>query len=278
MSASKIEPLDGRLMFSIVDFSDLVSLAQNYGSGTSDISQEAWDRGDYNSDGKLDFQDTETFWQKYKFRSDFQYADTITFNEKGEEVRIPPAYTPNPRAELNAKGKLTITMATANDAVVTMTRSGRTSVTLTKATSNLQNTAAAFSGSFRNVKSIELRGSTSADRISVGEGVRTPTVHAGGGDDTVVDQGGATLIFAGLGNDTIYAGRGDDSIYGEIGDDRIYGETGNDILDGGSGKDRLDGGKGKNKLGGGSGTDHLVIRAGKDKTDRDAKDKLTELA
>jgi hypothetical protein len=52
--------LDGK-----VDFTDLVALAQNYGTTVSDVTESWWYRGDFNYDGKVDFVDLVRLAQNY---------------------------------------------------------------------------------------------------------------------------------------------------------------------------------------------------------------------
>ncbi len=98
---------------------------------------------------------------------------------------------------------------------------------------------------------------------STGEGLRSWTVNAGAGNDTIdalASKGnhllgggdGSDLLFGGDGSDTINAGSGDDTIDGSAGDDNIEGANGNDLIYGGWGQDSLLGGAGDDFIFGGA--------------------------
>ena len=135
------------------------------------------------------------------------------------------------------------------------------------------------------------------------DGVRSITVRAGGGNDSVdlahaptrpdarpitaptfIDGGigkdliwggwGRDLISGGFGDDTVYASRGADwvnggwgrdSISGDDGNDILFGQSGNDNLSGGDGDDRIYAGPGDDRLGGDAGNDRLYGQSGNDR-------------
>jgi Ca2+-binding RTX toxin-like protein len=226
-----------------VNFADLVTLATNY-------NNNAWMTGD----------PTVTF------------ADLVLLAQNYNKTTLPAGAT------LGKNGKLTVTMDSFNSAYISV-RKNTTSVSLNHVSRHGEGwTADIFQASFKGVRSIDITGSDFDDSIRLSDGVRVTTVHAGAGNDTITGSNGDSALYGGDGSDRFYGGGGNDSLFGEAGDDRLNGDTGNDFLDGGAGKDRLDGGKGRNRLAGGSGTDYLAVHTGKDKTDRDVKDRLTELA
>ncbi|MGL5807084.1 MAG: hypothetical protein ACRC11_16860 [Xenococcaceae cyanobacterium] len=65
------------------------------------------------------------------------------------------------------------------------------------------------------------------------------------GNDTIIGNSQANIIFAESGNDVIEARGGDDIVFGGNGLDIIKGEAGNDFLVGGKDADYLDGGTGR---------------------------------
>lgn len=71
-------------------------------------------------------------------------------------------------------------------------------------------------------------------------------VHAGGGDDTVINA-----------RADVFGGPGDDVMLGRPHKDEFYGGDGNDVLRGRSGPDVLFGSGGRNRIVGGNGADHL---------------------
>lgn len=261
----------------VVNFNDLVTLAQNYNGNST-----AWLAGDYTSEGSIDFSDLVSLAQNYNgsvtglsgsssFTSDWTLAQSLVGGDSS------PA-TP-PVASVGKNGKLTVTLVYGDFADIHLTKGGRTAVQVGQHdTALVGKPLISFDQSFSGVKSIEVVGSSRDDQILLGNDLRTTVVHAGAGKDSIHGGNGAEMLFGGEGNDQIDGGGGNDSIYGESGDDRLFGSTGNDMLEGGAGKDRLEGGKGKNKLAGGAGLDYVTVRAGMDKIERDAKDKLTELA
>lgn len=258
MSNARIETLDARRLLSAtssgdadltsgVDFSDLLTLAQNYNGS------QAWTSGDSDFDGGVNFADLIQLAQNYNQSS----ASTS--------------------ASLTAKGQLVISMGSFNNLSVRQTKRA-TAVFMNRISRHGEVVAAdVFQQSFTAVKSIRILGSFGDDSITLADGLRATTVQALEGNDTVTGGDGSSTLWGGGGDDQLAGGGGDDWLYGEAGADRLSGGTGNDVLDGGAGKDRLDGGKGKNKLAGGSGTDYITVRPSRDKTDRDMKDKLTEL-
>ena len=74
------------------------------------------------------------------------------------------------------------------------------------------------------------------------------------GDDGIVGNSYADVIFAGAGSDLVSGGNGDDTIFGEAGNDWIYGNINLDIVSGGSGDDTIFGGQNSGELSRGVGT------------------------
>ncbi len=71
-------------------------------------------------------------------------------------------------------------------------------------------------------------------------------VHAGGGDDDIINSTEIPMIaYGGDGSDWLTGGKGDDRLFGEGGRDFIEGSQGNDVLDGGEGHDLLIGSNGR---------------------------------
>lgn len=109
--------------------------------------------------------------------------------------------------------------------------------------------------------------------------LRSITVNAGAGDDTVTIQLPASLsrvavtVNGGTGNDTLNSGDhpatlrggdGDDILNGGSGNDRLFGGKGADIVNGGGGNDLLQGDDGEDNLRGGAGLDRLIGGKGRD--------------
>lgn len=68
-------------------------------------------------------------------------------------------------------------------------------------------------------------------------------------DDSITGDGGANLLYGGLGNDIINGGGGADRLFGGAGSDTLNGGTGNDYIEGGAGGDFIDGGAGIDTVG-----------------------------
>jgi Ca2+-binding RTX toxin-like protein len=79
-------------------------------------------------------------------------------------------------------------------------------------------------------------------------------IRGGAGDDTLIGDNRANIIWGGAGNDTIDGAYGNDALYGEAGDDNIRGgpdsnasspaTTDDDYINGGTGTNHLYGGDG----------------------------------
>jgi Ca2+-binding RTX toxin-like protein len=89
-------------------------------------------------------------------------------------------------------------------------------------------------------------------------------IRGGGGDDTLIGDSRANIIWGGAGNDTIDGSYGNDALYGEAGNDNIRGgpevniSTGPVLTD----DDYINGGTGKNTLNGGDGIDTIDSSSG----------------
>ena len=70
--------------------------------------------------------------------------------------------------------------------------------------------------------------------------INIENVLSGDGNDSLVGNGSANVLTAGLGQDTLSGGIGNDSLYGGAGNDSLTGGTQNDRLDGGIGIDTAD--------------------------------------
>ena len=117
------------------------------------------------------------------------------------------------------------------------------------------------------VRSVTVRALAGDDSVNVGVVSRRPDafdlmlptrLDGGTGNDEILGGRARSFIIGGFGNDTIYGGRqsdwidggwGDDVINGNAGNDIIFGRDGNDVLSGGAGDDRLYGGTGDDRLG-----------------------------
>ena len=111
--------------------------------------------------------------------------------------------------------------------------------------------------------SVIIRGTHEQDVLTASDG-KSNVIYGFGGDDSLIGQFSADLLFAGNGNDVASGGCGNDSIYGGTGDDCLVGNNGDDHLYGEAGDDRLDGSEGDDLLWGGKGHDTLKGAEGKD--------------
>ncbi len=124
---------------------------------------------------------------------------------------------------------------------------------------------------------VSINGSTFA--VQSIDRLRSITVNAGAGDDTVTIQlpdglsRVAVIVNGGAGNDTLNSGDhaatlrggdGDDILNGGSGNDRLFGGKGADILNGNGGNDLLQGDDGEDNLRGGDGLDRLIGGKGRD--------------
>ena len=109
---------------------------------------------------------------------------------------------------------------------------------------------------------------------------RTVVVDREGGDDIIIGDSGANMLYGrsgddwldgGAGADKLYGGVGDDVLIGRSGADKLYGEAGDDVLIGGTGLDRVYGGAGNDTIirsaenglsYGGAGDDLLIATQG----------------
>lgn len=119
-------------------------------------------------------------------------------------------------------------------------------------------------------------GSTSKDLIVAG--IKTASIDAGEGDDTVYGRDRKDIIFGGLGADQIFGENGQDILYGGTGDAAKAGQDSGDWLYGGDGRDKLFGEGGddvlygqahSDRLSGGDGNDWLIGSDGSKDNERD---------
>jgi hypothetical protein len=101
---------------------------------------------------------------------------------------------------------------------------------------------------------------TGADDGAPGEKDDVPArvqVIGGSGNDTLVGDSEANILFGWLGNDTLIGRGGNDQLQGDAGTDTVIGNSGGDILNGSAGNDLLYGGSGEDSLAGDAGADRL---------------------
>jgi len=98
--------------------------------------------------------------------------------------------------------------------------------------------------------SLRVMGAAGNDTLSGIENVTT-----GAGDDSVLGDGMANLLFSGTGNDTLVTGDGNDTLVGGGGNDLLISDNGNDSI--------LESGGSSTVLGGG-GADTIALAAGSD--------------
>jgi Ca2+-binding RTX toxin-like protein len=93
-------------------------------------------------------------------------------------------------------------------------------------------------------------------------------IRGGSGDDTLIGDNRANIIWGGAGADTIDGSYGNDALYGEAGNDNIRGgpevnvsspaTTDDDYINGGTGKNTLNGGDGIDTIDSSSGSVDIV--------------------
>jgi Ca2+-binding RTX toxin-like protein len=93
-------------------------------------------------------------------------------------------------------------------------------------------------------------------------------IRALAGDDQVIGDANADIMYGNLGNDSLYGFGGNDTLYGGQGDDVLVGDglssSGNDVLSGNKGNDLILGGVGNDILRGGQDSDLLNGEEGND--------------
>ncbi|MGI0495923.1 pre-peptidase C-terminal domain-containing protein [Limnospira platensis] len=89
-------------------------------------------------------------------------------------------------------------------------------------------------------------GNQGNDTIIGGDG--SDTIFGGQDNDLLEAGNGNNILFGNLGNDTLIGGPGNDSLYGGAGNDVIIGGPGNSIISGDKGLDTLTGGNGANQF------------------------------
>ncbi|MDB5386142.1 MAG: hypothetical protein JWM11_1788, partial [Planctomycetaceae bacterium] len=107
----------------------------------------------------------------------------------------------------------------------------------------------------------------SLNRISI-------AIYGGDGNDTLEAGSGRTTLHGGKGDDILTGGTNNDKLYGDDGSDILNGLGGNDSLSGGNGSDTLRGGGGVNNLSGGKGKDWLYSNPGADKVSGVSSDQV----
>ncbi|WP_437785776.1 calcium-binding protein [Sorangium sp. So ce1097] len=156
-------------------------------------------------------------------------------------------------AAVASQGSCTVTGATVDCALGTLSASGQATVIITVepgATGTI--TASSTVSATENDPN---PGDNSDSESTIINNAHGCTIVGTSGDDTLNGTNSSDVI-CGLG--------GDDTINGKNGNDILYGGSGNDVLDGGNGDDELHGGDGDDTLGGGNGQDTLYGEAGND--------------
>ena len=99
--------------------------------------------------------------------------------------------------------------------------------------------------------------------IVMGEG-GDDTIHGGDDTDFLFGGSGADIIEGGEGADVILGGSGDDTLRGQAGADLVRGGSGADTIEGGAGADLLLGDGGDDSIAGGEGADVIIGGTGDD--------------
>ncbi|WP_437974206.1 CARDB domain-containing protein [Sorangium sp. So ce295] len=156
-------------------------------------------------------------------------------------------------AAVASQGSCTVTGATIDCALGTLSASGQATVIIT-----------VEPGATGTV--------TASSTVSANENDPNPGDDSDSESTTINNAHGCTIVGT-SGNDTLNGTSsndvicglgGNDTIKGNNGNDTLYGGSGNDVLDGGNGDDVLHGGDGDDTLGGGNGQDTLYGEAGND--------------
>ncbi len=108
-------------------------------------------------------------------------------------------------------------------------------------------------------------------------GSKDDTIGGGDGNDSITSGDGNDVIYGGkTGDETIDAGKGNDLVYASADRDTITAGDGDDTIFGGAGKDSITGGKGNDQLWGGADNDTIDGGEGDDWIDSAAgNDSLT---
>ncbi|WP_171180993.1 M10 family metallopeptidase [Ruegeria sp. HKCCD8929] len=93
--------------------------------------------------------------------------------------------------------------------------------------------------------------------VGIARGTVIENARLGSGNDTVIGNNQANVVFGGGSNDQMYGNGGNDTLLGENGNDVVTGQGGRDALWGGNGNDTLAGGSGDDTLSGQFGRDDL---------------------
>jgi Ca2+-binding RTX toxin-like protein len=130
------------------------------------------------------------------------------------------------------------------------------------------------------VESIEFRGGTGNDRLSVNSKVTVPVLAYGGsgndkldggsGDDRLFGENGNDSLTGSEGNDFLIGNDGDDKLWGNAGDDQLSPGVGADVVEGGSGNDRITASNDgvRDRIDGGAGNDRVLGSDPQDRTKR----------
>ena len=100
--------------------------------------------------------------------------------------------------------------------------------------------------------------------MSIAFGAEIERARGGGGDDFILGNAGANILWGEGGADHLVGGAGADGLYGQNGDDLIGGQDGDDFIDGGNGRDTLFGDAGRDHMVGGAENDRLFGQDGDD--------------
>lgn len=87
------------------------------------------------------------------------------------------------------------------------------------------------------------------------------TISTGAGNDVLLGNGGADLLFSGAGNDIVNAGSGNDRAFAGLGNDTVNLDQGNDYAEGGLGNDIVNGGAGNDVIFGDLAGNNLLVTA-----------------
>lgn len=131
----------------------------------------------------------------------------------------------------------------------------------------------------RRVKSITINAGSGDDTVTVQLPAALSrilvTVNGGGGDDTLNAGSNRAILRGGEGNDILNGSANNDQLFGGLGDDILNGNGGDDLLQGDNGEDTLMGGLGADRLRGGAGKDWVYSSPGTDTIVSDSEDVVT---
>jgi hypothetical protein len=269
-AGDKVEPLEGRRVFSVIGYAEATPIGQPPGDGTF-VTYTRY--GDADLDGDVDAADFGTLARNYGRtpalwkQGDFDYDNVVNlqdFNRLAANFGLAAS-----GASVTASDWSSVARAVGLHLGYEVSRGGTLTVSGTPYVdeiivdqTTLANVAVRFPDAPR-VRRVVVDAGAGDDVVEMRVSLPA-TLIGSAGNDRLTGNGRADLISGGAGDDTVDAGGGNDTLEGLAGNDNLTGSAGTDLILGGDGADQIWGGSGADTIRAGAGNDLCMGHDGND--------------